>query len=369
MSTIIITPPGLEGVYGTGTTPLREIEQEVARRVGPYLLHVVTARQEGEPSGTISTTTSIPIGAMRSTLDLGGMEDRYILRRGRLSDGTRLPLHDEYRNFPFTAEDRVRLIRTYSPGSGIVEVDREYAHPCYDDEEIEIHHLDPHYELRPAVLAGLRRCWLVHRLQVSSGLDPLGRFDLSAFAPWITTRDQVYDVTFESGAPMVNWRVDGYHGGVSLRIGEWSPATVVVVNRRSVASMVRPNPWPPGGTSEDIPVLTPILTAPIVVGGEDPEGWEYRTGNVNEFWSDEDELQVPLDYAAAAGHIECWRTARPRMSLVAQTGMWADQKEVAAEFTRVVTVYFDKPRHQVMLPFWGGSWAGGRSNNLTNAGF
>jgi hypothetical protein len=362
--TIILTPPGLDGLYGVGVSTLREIEQEVARRVGPFLLQTVTSMQQGEPSGPVSTPTTIPVGAMRSSLDLGGMEDRFVLRRGRLASGDRLPLKDETRALPFDVGDRVRLVRRYSPVEGVLEVDRAYANPCHDGEEIELHHLDPQHELRPAVLAGLRRCWLVHRLELNTTVTgPMGRFDLTAFAPWITARDQVYDVTFEGGAPMVNWRADGYQGGVTLQIGEWSPGKVFVFNRRPVASMVRPNPWPV--SSEDEVLVSPIMTAPIIVGGEEADGWEFRTGNANEFWGDEDEFACQMDYAAGAGHIECWRSVRPRMALAAQTGLWAEQEEAAAEFTRVATVYFDKPRHQTALPMWPSWWW---NSDRSNAG-
>jgi hypothetical protein len=371
---IILTPPGRDGTYGTAVSTLREIEQEVARRVGPFLLHYASHMQSGDPPIPVSTSTAIGVLGLRSSIDLGGLEDRYVLRRGRLRNGTRLPYQDEVAAKPFSTDDRVRLIRNYSPGQGVIEVDRRYTYPCYDGEELEIHHLDPEQELRPAVLGGLRRCWVVHNLDVPTARgNPFGRFDLTDLAPWITTRDQVYDVTFEGGAPMVNWRAVPTPGGISLRIGEWSPGTVLVVNRRAVATMVRPNPWPVSRTAEDIVSASPLASGQIVVAGEDTtdseQGWEYRAGSPNEGWSDEDEFPVTMDYAAAAGHIECWRTVRPRMTLAAETGMWADQKEAAAEFTRVATVYFDRPRHKDGLPMWPSWWASNSGSDLTNAGF
>ena len=111
-----------------------------------------------------------------------------------------------------------------------------------------------------------------------------------------------------------------------------------------------------------------VLPALYVNGWPSPEpeleAWVTRAGNVNEPWDDEDRFAVPMDYAAAAGHIEAWRTARPRLSLVAQTGMWAEQKEAAAEFTRVSTVYFDPPRYDAPLSFSSRRWL---DNPQTNA--
>lgn len=348
--TIILQAPFVEGdgAYAATSVTLREIEQEVARRVGPFLLRTVTNFQAGDPPTPTSTTTQIAVRAMRSNLDLGGLEDRYVLRRGRLADGTRLPNTDDLGTpMPFVDDDRIRLIRQYHPLEGTIEVDDPYLYPTYDGEEIEIHHLDPEQELRPAVLAGLRRCWLVdqHPLPLAV-MAPFGTFDLTQTAPWIGSRDQVYAVAFPGGAPMTNWRVEQYGGGVTVRIGEWSPSNAVVVSRRPAATKVLPSPWPNGGT-------------------EPTDEWVYRSGSPNESWSDEDRFAVPLDYAAAAGHIEGWRTVRPRLSLTAQTGMWADQKEAAAEFTRCATVYFDPPRHLDGLPMWPNWWW---NSSLTNAG-
>lgn len=364
---VVLTPPGPDGLFGAAVT-LREIEQEVARRVGPFLLHYGSAMTSGSPPLPVSTPTTIGIMGMRSSIDLGGMEDRYVLRRGRMRDGTRLPYTDAVTSMPFSPDDRVRLIRNYSPGQGVIEVDRRYTYPVYEHEELEIHHLDPDQELRPAVLRGLRRCWLVHLLKVDTVTStPFGVFDLTERAPWLTGRDQVYDVTFNGGAPMVNWRVNSHAGRLILRIGEWSPGSVYVVNRRRAATLVRPNPWPPSGTAEGDVVLAPLINGPIVVGGEetDADGWEYRRGTPSDDWSDEDEFAIPMDYGAAAGHIECWRSVRPRMALAAQTGMWADQKEAAAEFSRTATVFFDKPTHHDGLPMWPNWWWNG---DQTNAG-
>ena len=62
--------------------------------------------------------------------------------------------------------------------------------------------------------------------------------------------------------------------------------------------------------------------------------------------------------------VECWRTVRPRLAAVTQLGMWADQKEAAAEFTRVSTVYFDPPRYDAPLSFSTRRWL---DNPQTNA--
>lgn len=331
------------GYVPADTTSLREIEQEVARRVGPFQLRTVTNSQPGQPAAPVSTTTQIAIQSLRSTIDLGGLEDMYVLRRGRYANGSRFTA-----TTPFEPSDRVRLVRAYDPNQGLIEVDNGYVYATYDQEEVELHHLDPGQELRPMVLAGLRRCWLTDIHPIPNQTVPYGGvIDLTQTAPWLTTRDQVYDVTMPGGTPMVNWRITGYAGGLALRIGEWSPQAVFVLNRRPAATKVL----------SGVPAVNPLISPA-------PQQWLVRSGSINEPWDDEDRFAVPLDYAAAAGHIEGWRTARPRLTLVSQTGMWAGQPEAAAEFTRVATVYFDKPRHHDGLPMWP-QWAW--DSNLSNA--
>jgi hypothetical protein len=345
MSIVLVAPTSEGGFAPTDTVSLREVEQEVARRVGPFQLRWVKNASPGDQTSVTSTVTTVSLPAIRSTIDLGGLEDMFVLRRGRLRDGTLLPVDDGIGPLPFVDDDRIRLVRQYRPAEGVLEVDRPYLYPTYDDEEVELHHLDPEQELRPAVLAGLRRCYVVHRLEVSPAVPgPHTPVDLTAQAPWLLTRDQVYGVSMGGGAPLTGWRVESYGGGLMLTIREVGYGPSYVVNRRAAANMVLPA-FDGNGT----------------VGAED---WVVRSGNVNEPWDDEDRFAVPMDYAAAAGHIEAWRSARPRLSLVAQIGMWADQKEAAAEFTRVATVYFDPPRFDAVLSVSGRMWI---DNPISNA--
>lgn len=339
---IILLAPSADGAFAAAdTSSLREIEQEVARRVGPFQLRWVYNAQPGDQTSATSTTTTVSLPSIRSTIDLGGLEDMFVLRRGRLRDGTLLPVDPE---LPYDDDDRIRMVRQYRPQEGVLEVDREYRFAPYHQEEIELHHLDPEQELRPAALAGLRRCYVVHRLPVNGSFPgPFEPIDLTAVAPWLLSRDQVYGVSMGGGAPLVGWRVESYGGGLYLTLREYQYGRAYVTNRRPATSMVLPE-----GT------IPPI----------DGEDWVVRAGNPNEPWADEDRFAVPFDYAAAAGHIEAWRTARPRLTAVAQTGMWADQKEAAAEFTRVATVYFDPPRYDPALSISSRRWL---DNDYSNA--
>ena len=335
MSIVLQVPAANGGYVAVDTVALMEIEQEVARRTGPFRLIEVTNPQSGEPPGPASTTTQVVAHRLLSSMTVGGYEDMFVLRRGRFVDGTRLPLAGQ----PFVADDRIRTVARYDPANGVLEVDRPYSYAPYDGEEVELHHLEPEAELRPAVLGGLRRCFVVDRFPLETTNGSLYQaFDLTAVAPWITSRDQVYDVDIVTGAPAAQWQIEPYAGGLTLRIGEWNPGSMYVVNRRPAPAVTYPYPNGNGN------------------------GAVVRAGSVNEPWDDDDRFPISMDYGAAAGHIECWRSARPRMTLLAQTGMWPEQKEVAAEFTRVSTANFDPPRLNTTLPMWPRWW----DSNLSN---
>ena len=391
MSMILHIPPTPDQTPGlplsADTVALREIEQEVARRVGPFFLRVVRNARDDGPPGASSSFTTLAVPAIRSTIDLGGLEDMFVLRRGRLRDGTLLPTTAPEGERPWSPDDRVRAVKSYRPQEGLIEVDWPYDIVPYDEEEVELHHLDPEQELRPAVLAGLRRCYVVHRLAVDGTVaGAADTIDLTERAPWLLSRDEVYGVSLAGGAPAVGWRVEPYGGGLYLVLREYSHGTSYVVNRRPTTAMVwpaTPSAMPDGtailGTWDRVAhktwdelagghtwdsILFPYNDGANGNGEDGVVDWAVRAGTVNEPWDDEDRFPIPVDYAAAAGHIECWRSARPRLAAVAQLGLWADQKEAAAEFTRVSTKHFDPPRHDSPLSLSHRRWP---DNPLSNA--
>jgi hypothetical protein len=58
---------------------------------------------------------------------------------------------------------------------------------------------------------------------------------------------------------------------------------------------------------------------------------------------------VPLEYAAAAGHIECWKIAKPLLQEVAQRGFTTTMKAAADEFSRMQRSNVTRPRPVVQL--------------------
>lgn len=279
---------------------LADIEQEVAARVGPYLR--VTA------SGGSLLGVTVP--ALRSNAELGGWEGMYLLRRGYLESGAPAAGHQ--------ADDRERTVRVYSAINGLLEVDRPWVSAPVEGEVIELHHLSPAYELRPAVQRGLWRCYLVERLTVTLTGSTVER-DVTAVAPWLTETSQIYDVAwdYQSGValptPVWWWRTFRRDGHVWLQLPSVATSKLLITARRPVATRVN--------------------------------GGDSTTGPTD----DQDELDVDLDYAAAAGHVEAWRRCRQRLQLAAQTGMFASQQEAVAEFSRQALAHFRPPARQVRL--------------------
>lgn len=288
------TPPG------PGPYTLAELEQETAARVGPFALFSVTT---GDQAG-------FTVAELQSSADLGGWLDLYILRRTAASP-----------------EDRVSRVKEYDPATGRLTGDRHYARTFSPGEPVELHHLPPSL-LRRGVRAGLRRCfvqWWVE-LPAPTPDDPTpppyvvpasGPVDLTAVSGgWLTNPAAVLDVCepIGEGANRPNgnadavsiegWRVYGQGGRVLLMLagGRLNYGATVLASR---------------------PAYTLVNGAVALAGPT----------------NDTDLLEVSLDYAAAFGHIELWRVARPELEAVAAEARQASQAEAAAEASRMAVTW------------------------------
>lgn len=263
---------------------LAQLEQEVARRVGPFFQ---AAQDTGTP--TTSTTTSAIMPTLKTTALLGGPENLWLLRR----------------NAP-TAPDRQRLVQSYDSAAGRVIVDRNWRDPMAPGESAEFHHLDPAQELRVSVLAGLRRCFM-EDLIATSATSAYGDIDLSYASPWIASPNQVLRVQYGWTKPAGDAPFDAYmQGGHVMLGGAWgsyAPSSVWVTALRPHWSWVN--------------------------------GADSTTGPT----ADTDQLWVDLDYAASAGHIEAWHLFPSRMFAAAAGNLQATQAMAAQEFTRQAMIW------------------------------
>ena len=306
-------PDGLLGAYSAawpvtaravpGLT-LADIEREVARRVGPFY-QLPMDRQL--PSTAQFDRAYVP--GLRSTVEQDLVTNLWLLRRGVDSDGNVVPV---------ALEDRQRTVANYDPQQGLVEVDRPWSVQPAAGEVCEFHHLDPLQELRPAVLGGLRRCWFEDRFSLGQGY--VYEVDLTAALPWLNNQRDVLSVQagpfpsngLNGGPSELPFETFVQGGNVCVRLngGSYGPyyGGVLVTLRRSHCFFVN--------------------------GIDAPDGPIY----------DDDVLEVDLDYAASAGHIEAWHTRPAKLQAAAVGGLQATQAMAALEFTRQSLIW--GPRRQ-----------------------
>lgn len=274
---------------------LAQIEQGVAKRCGPYWKY---------PVGT-GTPTLVIINRLRSSLDSGDYEEMYILRRGRMRDGSLVMNFDE--------EDRQRIVATYTPAFGTLEPDNDWAIGPITDEEIEVHYLDPEQELREVVRDGLKRCYFWDTGYIANVTTTTVReIDVTASIPWITRTDQIRNV---------EW---GQTGQMASRLTWWKPI------RRGAHVWLRVGGLPLGNLQ--ISALRPHFT---FVNGE-----LSFVGPGD----DDDILHIDLEYAVRAGHITAWMYCTEKLTSAAAEGLRLPMKLVADAFTQASYAYVhDEP--------------------------
>lgn len=278
---------------------LAQLEQEVARRTGPFFQ---AAQDSGTP--TSSTTAAAYMPTLRSSAILGGPENLWLLRRGVLAGGAAIPVGQ------YDPADRIRMVQTFDSSAGRVVVDRNWRNPMVPSEFADFTHLHPEQELRVSVMAGLRRCFLTETLPglVTSGY---GDMDLTYQYPWLTGGDQVVRVQYGWARPWGDAPFDtSMMQGHVMLTGAWG----------SYAPM---NVW-----------VTALRPAWSWVNGA-----ESTTGPT----ADSDQLNVDLDYAAAAGHIEAWHLFPSHLFAAAAGNLQATQEMAAREFSRQSLIWGPTP--------------------------
>jgi hypothetical protein len=283
------------------TVTLAQLEQAVARKVGPYY-QLAMDRQ----SPTTANFQRAFFPGLRSTVELDLVTNLYLLRRGIDYLGAAVPV---------STDDRQRTVANYDPQQGMVEVDQPWSITPAVGEMCEFHHLDPALELRPVVLAGLRRCFLTERYSLGNGYFFEG--DLTASLPWLTNPSDVlmletlpFPTGFSGRTCEVPFVAFVQSGNVCIRVnsGTWGPyyGGLLVTIARSHFNFVN--------------------------------GLETTVGPTQ----DTDTLAVDVDYAAAAGHIEAWHNVPAKLQAAAAGNLQATQAMAAAEFSRQALIHAPK---------------------------
>lgn len=299
---------------------LAELEQSVARRIGPYL-----STYSDRQVPTTATFDTVVCPRLRTSANIDRVENLFLLRRGVLLDGTSISVDPA---------DRQRIVASTDADFGRIYVDQQWATPPSSGEVLEFHHLDPEQELRPAVLAGLARCYVPDTLVVQP-TDQWGQVDLTAQYPWLTDPWQLYRVQYGWVQPYLDAPYEAVNMGGHLMLtgasGYWYyPSSMWISAWRPSTSWVN--------------------------------GAESTTGPV----ADDDVLDVDGSYAAAAGHIEGWHLFPSRMVAAAAGGYQATQQMAATEFSRLASSF--GPGRNVSYEFttmvgvsshgytWGHTW-------------
>ena len=267
---------------------LMELERLVARRIGPGGSVVRV--------GAGSTTNSVYVPRFRSSLGLGSYEDQYLFRRGITVGDELVP--------NFTYDDRIRLVATYTASAGTLAPDRAYTNAPIDGEAIELHVLDPIYELRVAVQDALRRCFFWDTITITVTATGVYNINVTLSAPWVTDVNQIREVALSYPSQLLPPRRmqwwQAYREGKDIKL------------------------YTKGGAvgSVTLLVLRPVHS---FVNGE-----VSLTGPNDDF----DVLYVDRDYAAWAGVLECWKNHPELLMPLAAQGMRVTRDEAAAEFTK-----------------------------------
>lgn len=274
-----------------------QLQQAVARRTGPFF----QAAQDSQ-TPTTSTTIAAYMPTLKSSSLLGGPENLFLVRRTA--------------TVPVT--DRVRGVLSFDSSAARVVVDNNWSVPMQAGELADFVHLHPEQELKPAVLAGLDRCFVPDLLYVQP-TSGYGGIDLTSQFPWLQNEWQIQRVRYGWLAPYSEAPWDTYNQAGHLYLtgtyGTYLPSAVWVDAWRPATSWVN--------------------------------GAESTTGPV----ADSDQLHdlLELAYAAAAGHIEAWHLFPSRMQAAAAGGYQATQAMAAQEFTRQAS--FNGPQPSMSYGF------------------
>lgn len=369
-------------------TMLMTIEQEIARRCGPFLADVAYAPD----NSYFFQSSKLALASLASSLGLGDPYTgvQWVLRRGwlygnRVGGGPNLILP-----VGLTAYDRQRRIASYDSSNGALTLDRTGAMAIAPGEQIEVMALDPTQELRVAALAGLDRCFIDDRVTVTLSSQANER-NITAVVPWITQKGQIQNIQWNypgsiSAALDVPWWDDFLSGGhVWLSTSpDPFPNTLLITARRparsapqdtvarsvSLVNFTTSTVTSAGHgflTSEQITLAvgnafidgtytitvrsadTFTLNGRVATAGGDTvvngtatplagvilPSIDTATGLpsasvLQDFW----DYPVSVDYAAAAGVCEAWKRFPAKLQPQAQIGLIQTQAMAAAELTR-----------------------------------
>ena len=299
--------------------------------------------------------------------------------------------------------DRVRTVDRVDGASGSLVVDFPYEDAPVAGERVELHHLHPE-QLRHDVLAALRRCYVTDLAEV----PPPGASATASSAAPLEGGQRAVVTEIRNGDPwLVLPRTNGWNGGGLVStyaepVLQSGGATVVDLTAVAfwltaprqvlgvaVDGVLLPQVgrwgraghggWGAYSNRGRLYLVVPAGATQAITESLQVRGYRDAFGVVNGMddprgpLEDQDELCVPVEYAAALAHIEAWRRHADRLEASAAEGRFATQEMAAAEATRVASKFADflfRPateRGDVIASPWG-TPAGGTVNGLGGYG-
>lgn len=283
---------------------LMDLEERLARRTGPYFKYAAAA--ESNPGNVI-------VNRLISTIDVGGLEDLYLLRRGVYMDGSRI--------FGFADDDRYRSIDSFDASTGSITPDRVWLNAPLEQERIELMYLDPEQALRVCMLEGLERCYFWDTALITT-TGAVRTRDLSSLLPWLQAPTDVVDIGYSiPGDVTPRTSLFWFHGytqdGDVQADSDWTgPGNLAVTALRRHSTYVN---------------------GELAVGGP-----------VDDF----DVLNVDPEYAVRAGHVQAWLNFPDKMTPAAAQGLRLTATQVSQAFTqRSIGVYNQRPPERLRVRY------------------
>lgn len=280
---------------------LAEIEAEIARRIGPYYQFTI---------GVGSAVDRAIVSRLKSSLLRGGYDDMYLLRRGKMVGGTSA--------IGFNSDDRIRTVKSLDVSNGGLVVDRNYTITPAQNEIIELLSMDPD-AIRYCALEGLRRAYLVDTVELNATITGI-ETDFTALAPWLTETWQVQELEAGWNSVFIN----------PVKVGWWKP-----LSRQGRLKIRSSAFW------ENRAIVTALRPAYTLVNG---------MTNMAGPDDDDDYVHITKEYAASAGHCECWRYYPAFLTPLAQAKMGTSMEDAAKVFTKEGEKVLDRIPQRVQPP-------------------
>lgn len=299
-------------VSGTSGASLAEIRRFTAPLIGPYF-------QSAATSGSTATQLEDATFPIKSTLSQDDLWTDHFL----------------FRPSAALRADQMRVVSSYTPGSGLLLPDLSWTNSAWDSttQQGEIYELhgslapvqDGQSDLHALINAALKRCWVVVELTLQPTSNTQVQVPLASTASWLQAAWQVRQVgrllTGESRTDR-----DPYLRPVRGRVEQDGATWYLVLDHAA-------------NTSDTLVVRTVKRAYDHCA----PAGGTL--GSQSGLSLDGDVCAVAAEYAGWGAVTEVWQRHGKRLEMGADQQLLRYRAEAAAQFTKWSRAYFQMPAH------------------------